>query len=146
MQWEWHGGTGVPSEWSVDLTDILTAGNYTCIAPLCPQPAPVLTKIHECVHTHPAHYTCTSTTQTPKQATPTCTCPQPHVDTLAVKLLCFTWRHNWHKLLSRWYRTCCLRPCIPPRSSFLPFLKEEHWDKEASLCMILISWRASPCS
>lgn len=102
------------------------------------------TYIH--ARTHSAYYTHTCTTQTPKQATPPCTCPQPHVDTLAVKLLRFTWRHNWHKLLSRWYRSCCLRPSIPLLSSFLPSLKEECWDKEASPCMILISQRTSPCS
>lgn len=133
----------VASERVIDLTDILTAGNYTCIAPLYPQ-APILTH----THTHSAYYTHTHiyTTKTPKQATPPCTCPQPHVDTLAVKLLRFTWRHNWHKLLSRWYRSCCLRPSIPLLSSFLPSLKDEHRDKEASLCMILISRRTSPRS
>lgn len=82
-------------------------------------------------HTHSAHYTRTCNTQTHKRASPPCTCPQPHVDTLAVKLLRFTWRHNWHKLLSRWYRSCCLRLSIPLLYSFLPSMKEEHWDKEA---------------
>jgi len=112
----------------------------------CPAPILINGHAHTHTHTHWAYYTRTCTTQTPKRATPPCTCPQPHVDTLAVKLLRFTWRHNWHKLLSRWYRSCCLRPSIPLLSSFLPLLKEEHRDKEASLCMILISWRTSPCS
>lgn len=99
---------------------------------------------HTYMYTHSAHYT--RNTQTLTQATPPCTCPLPHVDTLAVKLLRFTWRHNWHKLLSRWYRSCCLRPSIPLPFVFLPKLKEEGWDKDIFLCMILISWGSSPRS
>lgn len=144
---EWHSDGVVPSGEAVELTfwqQETTPASHHC----APNP-PRFWQKYTSTRTHPAHCTRTSTTQTPKQATPPCTCPQPHVDTLAVKLLCFTWRHNWHKLLSRWYRSCCLRsstPTPPHPSSFFPPLKEERWDKEASLCMILISWRASPCS
>lgn len=78
---------------------------------------------HKCMNAHT--HACRSSTRGPEQATPPCTCPQPHVDTLAVKLLCFTWRHNWHKLLSRWYRSCCLRPSIP----LLIFFLASHTEK-----------------
>lgn len=100
-----------------------------------PTPTPVLRQTHEHTHTHTVYYTCTSTTQSPKQATPPCTCPQPHVDTLAVKLLCFTWRYNWHKLLSRWYRSCCLRTSIPLLTSFLP-----HWHRNVETKKLPCVW------
>lgn len=54
----------VASEWVIDLTDILTAGNYTCTATIVP-PAPpqnwhtLHTRTHtlSILHTHITHHT-----------------------------------------------------------------------------------------
>ena len=92
----------------------------TIVPPAPPHNSDTHSRAHTHIRTHTMHIIHTCTTHTPKQATPPCTCPQPHVDTLAVKLLRFTWRHNWHKLLSRWYRSCCLRPSMPSSPPFSP--------------------------